>query len=347
LNWLIFGAGAIGTYIGASLITHGENVVFLERPQIVSLLRQEGLKLNLHGQEQRILHPDIYASIPEVLSLGTFDVAVFALKSYNTKTVIDNITPFKSSFPPILCFQNGVENEAIIGQVFGTDKVIAGTVTSSIGRRGPGNVTLERQRGIGIASGHPLSMSIHQIFNRAGFNVHLFTSPSNMKWSKMLTNLLANASCAILDMTPSEILRNSALYHVEINQIREALAVMDILHIRPVELPGTPVRLFAWAVRHLHPTISKPLISRIAGRGRGQKMPSFHIDLRSGRQNSEVDYINGAVARFGDQLNIATPVNHWLNQTLLKLTNGMLPADEYAFQPAKFISDLNKISVEN
>jgi 2-dehydropantoate 2-reductase len=347
LNWLIFGAGAIGTYIGASLITHGQNVVFLERPQIVSLLRQEGLKLNIHGQEQRILHPDIYASIPEVLSLGTFDVAVFALKSYDTQTVIDNITPFKSSFPPILCFQNGVENEAIIGQVLGIDRVIAGTITSSIGRRGPGNITLERQRGIGIASGHPLSPSIHQAFSKAGFNVHVFTSPSNMKWSKMLTNLLANASSAILDMTPSEILRNSALYHVEINQIREALAVMDILHIQPVDLPGTPVNLFAWAVRRLHPSISQPFIARMAGRGRGQKMPSFHIDLHSGRHKSEVDYLNGAVARYGDQFNIPTPVNHWLNQTLLKLAQGMLPVDAYARQPAKFISDLNKISVKN
>jgi 2-dehydropantoate 2-reductase len=347
LNWLIFGAGAIGTYIGASLITHGQNVVFLERPQIASLLRQDGLKLNIHEQEQRILHPDIYASIPEVLSLGTFDLAVFALKSYDTKTVLDNITPYKSSFPPILCFQNGVDNEATIGQVLGKDRVIAGTVTSSIARRGPGNITLERQRGIGIAGGHPLSISIHQVLSQAGFNVHLYPSPANMKWSKMLTNLLANASCAILDLTPSEILRNSALYKVEINQIREALAVMDTLHIKPVDLPGTPVRLFTWAVRQLHPTISQPLIARMAGRGRGQKMPSFHIDLHSGRQNSEVDYLNGAVARFGDQLNIPTPVNHWLNQTLLKLCKGILPIDEYALQPAKFISALYEISREN
>jgi 2-dehydropantoate 2-reductase len=347
LNWLIFGAGAIGTYIGASLITHGQNVVFLERPQIASLLRQEGLKLNIHGQEQRILHPDIYASIPEVLSLGTFDVAIFALKSYDTKSIIDNIAPYKTNFPPILCFQNGVENEAMIGQILGKDRVIAGTVTSAIGRRGPGNITLERHRGIGIAGGHPLSMSLHQAFSRAGFNVHLYPSPSNMKWSKMLTNLLANASCAILDMTPSEVLHNSALYQVEIHQLREALAVMDSLHIHPVDLPGTPVRLFAWAVRQLHPNISQPLIARIAGRGRGQKMPSFHIDLHSGHQNSEVDYLNGAVVRFGDQLHIATPVNHWLNQTLLKLTRCILPVNEYALQPGKFISDLNKASVEN
>jgi 2-dehydropantoate 2-reductase len=344
LNWLVFGAGAIGTYIGASLITHGQNVVFLERPQVASLLRQQGLKLNIHGQEHRILHPDIYASIPEVLSLATFDVAVFALKSYDTKTALDNISAYKSSFPPILCFQNGVENEAAIEHVLGKDKVIAGTITSAVGRRGPGNIILERQRGVGIYGGHPLSGSISQVFNKAGLTVTLYTNPSDMKWSKMLTNLLANASSAILGMTPAEILLNPALYRVEINQLREALAIMHTLHIQPINLPGTPVRVFTWAVSHLHPTISQPLLARIAGRARGQKMPSFHIDLHSGRQNSEVDFLNGAVARFGDQLNITTPVNSWLNQTLLKLTKGMLPLDEYSLQPDKFVSDLNKFT---
>ena len=34
LNWLIFGAGAIGTYIGGNLILHGQKVVFLEQPEV-------------------------------------------------------------------------------------------------------------------------------------------------------------------------------------------------------------------------------------------------------------------------------------------------------------------------
>jgi ketopantoate reductase len=34
LHWLIFGAGAIGTYIGGSLALHGQNVAFLEQPGV-------------------------------------------------------------------------------------------------------------------------------------------------------------------------------------------------------------------------------------------------------------------------------------------------------------------------
>jgi 2-dehydropantoate 2-reductase len=160
-----------------------------------------------------------------------------------------------------------------------------------------------------------------------------------MKWSKMLTNLLANASSAILDMTPAEILSHPGLYRVEIAQLREAISVMRAHQIHVVDLPGTSVRMYAWAICNLHPWLSQLFISRIAGKGRGRKMPSFHIDLHSARGKSEVDYLNGAVVRFGEQMSIPTPVNRWLNQTLQNLTQGSLPLATYAHQPDKFIYD--------
>ena len=68
-------------------------------------------------------------------------------------------------------------------------------------------------------------------------------------------------------------------------------------------------------------------------------MPSFHIDLHSGRGKSEVDYLNGAVVRSGERLGIPTPVNRWLNKTLLSLTQGSLPLDIYSHNPEKYIND--------
>ena len=340
LNWIIFGAGAIGTYIGGSLIQHGQNVVFLEQPDAASQLKECGLKLNILGQEYRIMHPDVYSSLPEVLALAAFDVAVFALKSYDTQLTIESLSPYSSAMPPVLCLQNGVENESALVEILGENKVIAGTVTSAVTRRDIGDILLERLRGIGVAAGHPLSLKIVQALSDARLNAHLFSSPFAMKWSKMLTNLFANASSAILDLTPAEILSHPGLYRVEVDQLHEAISVMQALQIRPVDLPGTPVRAFAWMVNNLPPSLSQPLISRIAGKGRGQKMPSFHIDLHSGRGKSEVDYLNGVVVRFGESSTISTPVNHWLNQTLLGLTHGIIPLDEYSHKPDKFIKDL-------
>jgi 2-dehydropantoate 2-reductase len=340
LNWLVFGAGAIGTYVGGNLILHGQNVVFLEQPEAVAPLKEHGLKLNILGQEHHILHPDVYSSLPDVLALATFDVAVFALKSFDTPSALEMLRPYSTTLPPVLCLQNGVENEPALEAVLGKNKVIAGTVTSAIRRRAVGDILLERLRGVGVSEGHPTSLKIAQALSDAGLNARLYSSAIAMKWSKMLTNLLANASSAILDMTPAEILSHPGLYRVEVEQLREAIAVMHDLEIKPVNLPGTPVQVFAWTINNLPPSLSRPMISRIAGRGRGQKMPSFHIDLHSGRGKSEVDYLNGAVVRFGERLHIPTPVNNWLNQTLLKLTQASLPSDEYTHLPDKFLKTM-------
>lgn len=341
LNWLIFGAGAIGTYTGGSLILHGHKVVFVDQPEAVAEIIEHGLKLNLHGQEHRLLQPVIYTTLPGAISHTTFDVAIFALKSYDTRFVLDSMRPFVDRIPPILCLQNGVENEPALETIFSSDKVIAGTVTSSVGRRAAGDIVLERQRGIGIEHAHSLSSTLVQALSEAGLNAHLYSSRQAMKWSKMLTNLLANASSAILDMTPAEILQHPGLYKVEIAQLREALSVMHAHRIPTIDLPGIPVRLFTWVVNQLPLWLSRPLISQYAGRGRGQKMPSFHIDLYSGRGNTEVDYLNGAVVRFGTRVDVPTPVNQWLNQTVEDLTQGKLPLDTYAHQPDKYLQELS------
>jgi len=120
---------------------------------------------------------------------------------------------------------------------------------------------------------------------------------------------------------------------------------MQAQGIHAINLPGTPVRLLATIVLFLPPSLSRPLISHSAGRGRGMKMPSFHIDLHSGRGKSEVDYLNGAVVRFGERYHVPTPVNRGLNQTLLELTQGTLPLDEYYHQPEKLLNRLNSSQI--
>ena len=59
-----------------------------------------------------------------------------------------------------------------------------------------------------------------------------------MKWSKLLTNLVANASSAILAMTPDEIFSDPQLFKVEARQLKEALVVMGALGVPAVDLPA-------------------------------------------------------------------------------------------------------------
>jgi len=341
-NFLIYGAGAIGTYIGGSLALQGHRVLFLERPEVAEELRQRGMCLKINEQEHQIDSPRMAGSLEEALEEGPYECVIFALKSFDTQTALEKMAPYREKMPPILCLQNGVENEAALAAVLGKEKVIAGTVTSAIGRRAAGDIVLERHRGMGVAADNPISSYLVEVFNAAGLNARLYRHAADMKWSKMITNLLGNATSAILDMTPTQIFENPKIHRLEVNQLREALKVMAALNLSTVDLPGTPVRALTFAVRSLPVALSRTLMKNAIGSGRGEKMPSFYIDLHSGRGKSEVDYLNGAVVRQGEQLGIPTPVNRLLNDTLLGLTHGELPLDTYAHQPDKLLKELDQ-----
>jgi 2-dehydropantoate 2-reductase len=349
LKVLVFGAGAIGTYVGGSLALAGQQVVYVEQPRVVEELRQRGLRLDLTLDKRRGMKDAarvdpasfvIVSTLEEALRYGPFDVALFALKSFDTQPALEGIKPYADKMPPILCLSNGVSNESAIADALGRDKVIYGTVTSAIGRRGAGDIVLERLRGVGVAKGHPLSEKLHKTFDAAYLNSQLFEDANSMKWSKMLTNLIANPASAILDMTAGEVFANRDLYKLEIEMLRECLAVMDAQGFEVVDLPGTPVRALAFATK-LPVWLSKPFLSRAAGAGRGAKMPSFHIDLHSGRGKSEVEYLHGEVVRAGEKCNVPTPVNKVLTETLLALTNKAIPLEEFAHKPEKLLAKIN------
>ena len=348
MKTLTFGAGAIGTYIGGSLALAGHQVVFIERANKVDELRARGIRLDLTLDERRKMKEAylldsasfvIVSSLDEALRYGPFDLALFALKSFDTQTALEGMQAFAEKLPPLLCLSNGVSNESAIAKALGKDKVIYGTVTTAIGRRGAGDIVLERLRGVGVAKGHALSEKVHTALDAAHLNSRLFEDAASMKWSKMLTNLIANPTSAILDMTAGDVFANRELYKLEIDMLKECLAVMEAQGLEVVDLPGTPVRALAFATT-LPLWLSKPFLARAAGAGRGAKMPSFHIDLRSGRGKSEVEFLHGAVVRAGEEFHVPTPVNKMLTETLLALTNKKIPLEEFSHKPEKLLSKL-------
>lgn len=341
LKVLVFGAGAIGTYIGGSLAATGHKVVFLEKAGKAEEIQRDGLRLEFKESQRSpltILPGSIRVaeSLSEAFRQDTFDCAIFALKSFDTAAALEDMKPFSVQMPPIVCLSNGVENEEALASVLGADKVIAGTVTSSVGRAAIGKITLERLRGVGIGDKHPLSLCLWEAFYEASLKPRLYPRPTDMKWSKMLTNLMANATVAILDMPAREVLAHHGMFRIEVAILREALAVMKAQGIGVVDLPGTPVRLLALAAK-LPTYFSRPLLGGAIGGGRGGKMPSFHIDLHAGRAKSEVEWLNGAVARFGERLGIPAPVNKKLTEILMALTRAEIPLTKYSGQPEKLL----------
>ena len=333
MRWLFLGAGAIGTYVGGSLAAAGEQVTFSEQPATVKAISAKGLVLHRGTETRTVRDFRIVGSAAEALAAGPYDVGVFALKSFDTAAAVDQLVATGHPVPPILSLQNGVDNEATIAARLGADRVITGTVTTAVGKPGVGEVIEEKRRGMGIALGHPLSEPIAAALDRAGLAARTFPEAGPMKWSKLLTNLTGNATSAILDLPVATLFADRRLYQVEVAVLRECLAVMRALGYPPVDLPGTPVRLLALAAGKLPRFIAQPALTKALGSGRGDKMPSFHIDLHSGRGKSEVYWLNGAVARIGAEHGVDAPVNRVLTEVLQALTDGTEPLDTYRGKP--------------
>lgn len=339
---LCIGAGAIGSYIGGSLQMAGNDVVFIERPSLISDLKKNGIWIeSIDGKRHHVTDFHVFGNAEEALKNGAFDFALIAIKSFDTESLILSLQKLKEIFPPVLCLQNGVENEEKLAAFLGEKRVIPVSVCTAISRGKQNSIKVEKLRGIGIGSSFPLSKRIAAEFKRANLKPKLIEDTKGMKWSKMISNLLANASSAILNMTPAEIFTDSISYKLEIRQLRETLDVMRAYGIQPVDIPGVPIRLLCFAVRHLPTWIVKPLLKKAVGSGRGGKMPSFYIDLYAGKQQSEVEFLNGAVCRYAKQKGIPVPVNELYYRTLMDMAGGRLDKAAFDHAPARLAEGIS------
>ena len=288
--------------------------------------------MEVEGHKYSLPASDLITDLNK-LKHTSFDLAILALKTYHLKDILPDLVRLKNSMPPILCLQNGVESENILREALGKNLVIPGTVTTAVDRIQKGNIIVRKSRGIGIAGDHPLIAGLILEFQKAGLEPVHYTKPENMKWSKLILNLLGNASSAILNMTAAEVYADPELFSMERTQILETLGIMKLLGYQTVNLPGVPVRLLAFVFKYFPRVLSQKILSGLIGGGRGEKMPSFHIDLHSGKGKSEVDHLNGAVNRAGTKLHFPTPVNNLLFDILTSLTDGRESLNKYDHQP--------------
>jgi 2-dehydropantoate 2-reductase len=164
-----------------------------------------------------------------------------------------------------------------------------------------------------------------------------------MKWSKLLTNLQVNATSAILNWGPAEVLRNPISYQIEVMQLQEAVAVMEKMGLKIVNLPGTPVKLLVKAITRLPEDLGRFMVGIPLSKARGSKMPSLHIDLHSGRGKSEVDFLNGAIVKYGNTQGVNTPVNMVLTKVLTQLTDGSIDRATFFSKPEKLWTRIEEI----
>lgn len=345
---LVVGAGAIGSYVGARLALAGHDVTLLGRQRLLDAVAKGGLRLVEPGGEFAIGGCRAVASIAAAFeSAAGFDLALFTVKTCDTQTAIDELRPHANNVDRFLSLQNGVSGEDRLADACGRDKIIAGTILNPVSIREPGVVVLEKRRGgIGIASlqvgesenqltnqqtsqlasqsasQQPVAESLAADLRRSGFTVRTYADYRAMKWSKLLLNLIGNAVAAILDLNTMQVFADKRAFAIEVAALREALRVARASGIGFVALPGYPVPLLVAALRLLPLPLLQPLLIPLVAKGRGSKLPSLHIDLRSGKRRSEIDELNGAVVRAGTRLNIPTPANALLVNVYNDLQSG-------------------------
>ncbi len=338
LRIVVVGAGAIGGWVGGRLALDEHKVTLVGRERLAEAVAANGLRLRSPDDEVTVSDVRVVTSIAGAAPHGPFDLALFTVKTFDTDAAIAEVNELMGAWgePVILSLQNGVRSEEALEQVFGAERVVAGTELNPISTPQPGVIVLEKWRGgVGLApvvSGTSVERWV-QVFDNAVLPTCAYADYRAMKWSKLMLNLIGNASAAILDMSTVEVFDDPRLFRLEMDMLRETAAVMRGLGLGPVKLPGYPPPLLAWGARRAPFFVLRPVMRKMVAGGRGTKPPSLLLELRRGRRRSEVADLNGAVVRAGEQVGLSTPVNRALSETLTRLVEGQIQWDSVRRQP--------------
>lgn len=337
---VIVGGGAIGLLLLSRLAqaSNGQPVALLTRPNGAAALQATPLQVSGIGacSLTGLTVAGAVADLPVAFQQPA--LAILCVKGYDTNGAIATLRDLNPG--SILTLQNGLGNEETLAQAFGADRIIAGAITTSVDATGPTTITVTKAGGIGLAPvGGTNNLTLAETaLSNAGFTVQRYHDYRTMKWSKALLNMLGNATAAILDWSVAQVYADRRLVALERAAVREALAVMQRMGIRPVNLPRYPAALLAFGIRRLPPIILDPILrQRVAG-GRGGKDPSLLRDLRAGRSRSEGEFLYGAVAAAATAHGLQAPVNAGLWQVLGGIARSDIRWDDYRGRPERLLA---------
>ena len=284
----VVGAGAVGRYLGELLRGTGNDVTYAPRDL---------------GAVER----------------ADADLAIVTVKAYDTPGAIETLRRALGDAPAatIVTPQNGVGNEEALAAAFGEENVVACALTVPVEMDRDGKPLASNGGGIafapvGTGTSHNWLLAA---FGATGLPVRAATDYRSLKWSKLALNVIANASCAILNVLPERLVHMSGAFDLEIKAIREVRAVMRALAIPTTDLPRYPVRALQSVATLPSPIARAILANRISG-ARGRKPPSLLLDLRAMRNHTEIAYLNGAVADAARTAGVAAPVNTVLTRVV-------------------------------
>lgn len=304
---LIVGAGAVGSFLGWAVAAGGGQVTLVRRGEPAADVVP--LTATLPDGTTRTVTVSVVPATPAATaSAARPDLVIVAVRQYDLADVLESVSGLAGV--ALLTAQNGFGAEAAAVALLPDRPVVAASVTASVERGSDGSVRWLRRGGVGLASvrdGVAARDALATVLRAAGVRVSIHGDASAMKWSKVVANLVGNATSGLLDTDPASIYADARLFAVEREQLREALRVMRAGRLTPVALPGAPVPLLALATG-LPAPLARVALRRVVGSARGGKDPSLRGAVKLGGR-TEVGWLNGAVAAAGARRGVPTPIN--------------------------------------
>jgi len=309
----IMGAGSLGIIIGGLITkgTRGQHEVFLidAKQDNVDALNQNGAIIT--GFLEEII--PVTAITPDKMS-GKYDLVILLTKQTFNEVAVPQLMPYLHENSTVCTLQNGIPEESVAAMV-GKERTVGGAVGFGATWQGPGvsaltstKETLQKYAfDIGELDGSitPRIKMVKEILDHVG-NAEIVTNLMDIRWTKVLMNATFSGMSAALGCTFGDVLNNAdamnAVAHIadETAKVTHALGYklaymqgidMEIFEIKPGETPADKMEYY-------HKTW---------GRHAALKA-SMLQDLEKGIK-TEINYINGHVAKKGREVGVPTPYN--------------------------------------
>jgi 2-dehydropantoate 2-reductase len=299
----VIGAGAVGSFFGAMLARAGHRVVLIGRPLHVQAIERDGLRLDMAGRVEAVR---VTAST-ELAAARAADLVLFCVKSTDTDSAARELAPLLAPGAAVVSLQNGVENAPTIARHV-HQAVVPAVVYVATAMTGPGTVKHFGRGDLVIGALDPAVMGeaavggllreIVEFFATAGVGVKISDDVMAELWSKLMVNCAYNAISALAQAPYARLAALPEVAAIQREVVREVVAL--------AQAEGIALQL----------DTSLQAMERIAV-GMPAQLSSTAQDVAR-RKPTEVDHLNGFVARRAFELGVDAPINRTL-YALVKL----------------------------
>ncbi len=322
----VVGTGAVGSLIGGYLTRAGEDVTLIDPWfEHIKAMRERGLKIDgcrgEHLIQVKALHTDELTRLT-----GKQDIIFLAVKSNDTKIVLNNVFPYLNDDGCVVSFQNGINTDVISG-IVGTSRTIGCAIRFSVLMWEAGHVTQTGEPEAGITIGEING----EITQRVQEIAHIMSQcvPSKVTanimgqlWSKLALNCMANSMSGLTGYNMVQLCNDERMRYILSIICAEVIQVAEALRYK-IEPPILGVNNELWK-RSRQTRVNEVEEAMLEqSRKRSDNYPSLLQDIIKGRA-TEVDYLNGFVVSRGREVSIPTPANEVIQHLVKEVENGKL-----------------------